>query len=136
MKLIYRGVSYNNELTNLEAIEGEVGGKYRGNQWHYHYPRHIPNLQPKLVRKYRSVAYGEVEPNQYDWLCQCAERNRAIPTYFANQKQPIVSDRANSIHLENIRCNLERRLKAAEASGNTTLVDLLKDESKQLQLSF
>jgi Domain of unknown function (DUF4278) len=124
MKLTYRGVSYNGELSNLEAIEGEVGGKYRGNQWHYHYPKHIPNLQPKLVRKYRGVAYGEVDPNQCD---------RPIASYFANQKQTIVSDRANSIHLENIKRNLERRLKAAEASGDRDLVDLLKDESKQLQ---
>lgn len=127
MKLTYRGVSYNSELTNLEAIEGGVGGKYRGNQWHYHYPRHIPNLQPKLIRKYRGVAYGEVDPNQCD---------RAMPIYFANQKQPVVCERANSIHLENIKRNLELRLKAAEASGDSALVDLLKDESKQLQLSF
>jgi hypothetical protein len=129
MKLKYRGVSYNNEPNNtLETIEGEVGGKYMGNQWRYHYPRHIPNLQPKLARKYRGVAYGEVANNS---------RDRAIPTYLAsNGKQPIVSEEATSVHLENIRRNLERRLKAAEANGDRALVDLLKDESKQLQLRF
>lgn len=39
-------------------------------------------------------------------------------------------------HLENIRTNLERRLKVAKSQGNKRLVGILQDEYKQLSASF
>jgi Domain of unknown function (DUF4278) len=120
MKLTYRGVTYDRTSDSLETIEGEIGGKYMGGDWNYRYPRHMTNLQPKLPRKYRGVAYGapSVVYNSED---------RAINPYLVKpQVQP------SDIHLENIRQNLERRLQAAEASGNRSLIGLLEEESRQL----
>jgi hypothetical protein len=129
MKLTYRGATYDRQSDNLEMVEGEIGGKYRGGDWHYHYPRHILNLQPKVARKYRGVAYGEPS------VVNNAE-NRGINPYLAKpQVKPSLSREASDIHLENIRQNLERRLKAAEANGDRSLIDLLEEESRQLLMS-
>jgi Domain of unknown function (DUF4278) len=126
MRLTYRGVTYDRQPDSLEMVEGETGGKYRGSDWHYHYPRHILNLQPKVARKYRGVAYGtpSVAYNSED---------KGINPYLAKpQVKTSLSREATNIHLENIRQNLERRLKAAEASGDRSLIDLLEEESRQL----
>jgi hypothetical protein len=128
MKLTYRGVTYDRQSEEIEMNEGEVGGKYRGNQWKYHYPRHIPTLQPKLAKKYRGIAYDEQKGS-------CDTGEYAIASYLNSpQRRKVINSEAANIHLENMRQNLERRIKAAEASGNLTLMDLLKDESRQLEL--
>ncbi|PLZ30745.1 hypothetical protein CBP27_22845, partial [Fischerella thermalis WC542] len=46
MKLTYRGVDYESNPLAVEMTPGEMGGKYRGQQWRRHYPRHIPIPQP------------------------------------------------------------------------------------------
>ena len=42
MKLTYRGANYEYDIPTVDMIEGEVAGKYRGQNWNYRYPRHIP----------------------------------------------------------------------------------------------
>jgi hypothetical protein len=107
--------------------EGEVGGKYRGQDWKYHYPRHIPQLQPKLYRQYRGVAYSS-HPSQ--------TRETATITCHVSRNEPsvIVSDEVSQVHLETIRRRLERRLEIALAKGDVELVHLLKQESLALKL--
>ena len=129
MGLTYRGVTYDRQTDSLEMVEGEIGGKYMGGDWNYRYPRHIPNLQPKSARKYRGVAYGAPS-------VVYSSEDRGINPYLAKpQVQQSLSQEASNIHLENIRQNLERRLKAAEASGDRSLIDLLREESRQLLIS-
>ena len=64
------------------------------------------------------------------------------PTDFIVKSEQIVFVRESyqtqaiaKIHLDNIRRNLERRLQVAKRSGNNDLVDLLKNECKQIDVS-
>ncbi|TAE54486.1 MAG: DUF4278 domain-containing protein [Oscillatoriales cyanobacterium] len=41
MKLTYRGANYEYDIPTVDMIEGEVAGKYRGQDWNYRYPRHL-----------------------------------------------------------------------------------------------
>jgi hypothetical protein len=52
-------------------------------------------------------------------------------------KPPVVvqEETLSSIHLNNIRRRLERRLQIAQENGDETLVNLLKKESQDLALN-
>lgn len=137
MKLSYRGVSYDNEPLNLEMKEGDISGKYRGQDWKYHYPRHIPQLQPKLYRQYRGVAYSTpaISSKGYPVSTQLEPQNQAYPVPL---KKPckVVTNQLTKIHWENMRRNLERRLQIAKANGDAKLVNLLELESQELALKI
>ncbi|MFM7478658.1 MAG: DUF4278 domain-containing protein, partial [Microcystis aeruginosa] len=47
MMLAYRGVKYEKDSLPLEMKTGDIGGKYRGQDWNHHYPRHMLQLEPK-----------------------------------------------------------------------------------------
>lgn len=129
MKLSYRGVPYEPDSLALEINEGEIGGKYRGQNWKYHYPRHIPQLQPKLYRQYRGVAYSSRPNFETESTALTCRIPRTQPTV-------IVSNEVSQVHLETIRCRLERRLEIALANGDARLVHLLKQESQDLKLNI
>ena len=130
MKLSYRGISYNSEPSFLITSEGEIGGKYRGSDWRYRYPSHIPQQQPNLERKYRGVPYGSRPIANTE--VQSVSDSCPIPMGIAYK---ITVSEATQTHLENIRRHLERRLQVAEAGGNEELVRLLKAEEQQLALN-
>lgn len=119
MKLGYRGVAYEYEPPTIDMVEGEVGGKYRGQPWRCSYPRHIPVPQPALDLKYRGVAYSSYPKAPAGAIAQ-----------LGNPRQ--VSPELLDTHLENIRRRLEHRLQVAKTSGDEKLVRMLEAESKQL----
>jgi hypothetical protein len=135
MRLSYRGINYEKELPILEMNDGEIGGKYRGQEWQERYPRHIPQLQPKLYRQYRGVAYstrpiaraGEVFVPQWN----TTQDSCSVPI---QKPAKIVVNEISKTHLENIRQNLERRLQVAKANSDKNLIDLLEQEFQQLVL--
>jgi hypothetical protein len=47
---------------------------------------------------------------------------------------PIIENQISQVHLDNMRRNLERRLKVAQANGDEDLVKLLQKESEQLAM--
>ncbi|MGK7915449.1 MAG: DUF4278 domain-containing protein [Prochloraceae cyanobacterium] len=109
MKLSYRGVSYENSQSILEVTEGEIGGKWRGQNWKYRYPRHIPQLQPKLYRQYRGVAYS---------ICSQEE-----VTCVNVLKKPykVVANEEKNLNWGNIRRQLERLFKTTKKSEDENL---------------
>ncbi|MDB9312057.1 DUF4278 domain-containing protein [Spirulina sp. CS-785/01] len=136
MELSYRGVRYNREPLSLEVSEGELlTGKYRGQQYHRQFPRHIPVLKEKPTLKYRGVAYKSCPIIQTEATLQT---QLAAITASANKVQSksrsSVVPTATSTHLDNLRQNLERRLQVAKERGDEQLVRLLEEESKQLAL--
>ena len=136
MKCSYRGVTYESKPTILETMEGEVGGKYRGQDWRYNYPRHIPQLQPKVYMQYRGVAYSTLSlPITEGNSKQEKAQTNACKASIRKPLEFIIED-ATKIHLNNIRRNLEHRLQIAKANGDESLVNLLKNESKQLALNI
>ncbi|MEG4347552.1 DUF4278 domain-containing protein [Microcoleus sp. A003_D6] len=117
MKLTYRGSNYEYDIPTVDMIEGEVAGKYRGQNWNYRYPRHIPN--PK---KYGCTNYTKKRD------AEAGDRDVAAA---AVKSYPTVVEVAQ-VHQANI-CNiLDRRQQAAKANGDERLLRLLEIESRQM----
>jgi hypothetical protein len=135
MKLSYRGVNYDKELPILEMNEKEIGGKYRGQDWNYRYPRHIPQLRSKWYRQYRGVAYSTMplsrEGEAYIPQWSRTESYCSVAAYLP---QTVSESEISKTHLENMRRNLERRLQIAKENGDRRLIELLTKESQQLAL--
>ncbi|MEG4170776.1 MULTISPECIES: DUF4278 domain-containing protein [unclassified Microcoleus] len=121
MKLTYRGSNYEYDIPTVDMVEGEVAGKYRGQNWNYRYPRHIPN--PK---KYGGPNYTKKRDAQAgDGNVAAANAPGAVKSY------PTVMEVAQ-VHRANL-CNiLDRRKQAAKAKGDETLLRLLEIESRQM----
>ncbi|MDP8933192.1 MAG: DUF4278 domain-containing protein [Cyanobacteriota bacterium] len=121
MKLTYRGANYEYDIPTVDMIEGEVAGKYRGQNWNYRYPRHIPN--PK---KYGGTNYTKKRDAQAgDRDVAAARASAAVDSY------PTVMEVAQ-VHRANI-CNiLDRRQQAAKAKGDERLLRLLEIEWQQM----
>ena len=119
MKLSYRGAAYEYEPPTIDMVEGEVGGKYRGQPWRCSYPRHIPVPQPALDLKYRGVAYSTYPKAQESAIAKISNSRKVCPELAET-------------HLANIRRRLEHRLQVAKDSGDQKLIRMLEAESKQL----
>ncbi|MEG3932915.1 MULTISPECIES: DUF4278 domain-containing protein [unclassified Microcoleus] len=121
MKLTYRGSNYEYDIPTVDMVEGEVAGKYRGQNWNYRYPRHIPN--PK---KYGGPHYTKKRDAQAgDGNVAAANAPGAVKSY------PTVMEVAQ-VHRANL-CNiLDRRKEAAKAKGDETLLRLLEIESRHM----
>ncbi|WP_315784642.1 DUF4278 domain-containing protein [Fischerella sp. JS2] len=130
MKLTYRGVDYESNPLVVELIPGEMGGKYRGQQWRRHYPRHIRVPQPVAELKYRGVPYYVGDPLDVEAM-KLRRQPKAIATEKTGQKSG--QDLANA-HLNHIRRNLEHRLQVAREKGDQTLIRLLEDEARQMMV--
>ncbi|MEG3436611.1 DUF4278 domain-containing protein [Pannus brasiliensis CCIBt3594] len=130
MRMTYRGVTYERDSTPLEMLEGENAGKYRGNDWKYRYPRHIPQLEPKIYRQYRGVSYS-TRPVVAGEGVEVPKLACPLP---ATRPVSIEREWLSTVHLDNIRRRLERRLQIAQENGDENLVELLKKESRDLAL--
>jgi hypothetical protein len=112
-------------------------GKYRGQAWSYHYPRHIPHIQAKPYLQYRGVAYSTsalpITTPQDHGVDKLTTPMCAIPL---PKTKKIVQHDVSQIHLENMRRNLEYRLQVAQERGDHYLVNLLHQECQQLALQF
>ncbi|MEG4574018.1 DUF4278 domain-containing protein [Microcoleus sp. N3A4] len=121
MKLTYRGVNYEYDIPTVDMIEGEVAGKYRGQNWNYRYPRHIPVSQKSGGTNYTTKRDS-----------QAGDRDTAAAsTAAAVESYPTVVEVAQ-VHRANI-CNiLDRRTQAAKANGDERLLRLLEIEWRQM----
>ncbi|AFZ42622.1 hypothetical protein PCC7418_0388 [Halothece sp. PCC 7418] len=138
MRLTYRGINYETETMPLETTEGEVVGTYRGQPWRDHYPRHIPELEPKLWLQYRGVNYSKrpvvQSSHRSDLPIPAVTPHSELPSprHFTTQNEE--SEAANA-HLESIRRNLERRISVAREQGNEHLLSMLEQEYRDLAIS-
>ena len=121
MNLTYRGANYEYDIPTVDMIEGEVAGKYRGQNWNYRYPRHlgVPN-------KHGGTNYTTKRDSQAgDRDVAAASAPVAVESY------PTVVEVAQ-VHRANI-CNiLDRRQQAAKAKGDERLLRLLELEWQQM----
>lgn len=137
MKLTYRGASYDYEPPTIDMMEGELGGKYRGQPWRVSYPRHIPVPQSAVELKYRAVSYntGDVE-NAGIPAPAAPATNVPIWAVSPRSASHTVVSEVSQIHRANICQNLERRIEAAKARGDKQLLQMLEQESQQLTCSL
>lgn len=119
MQLTYRGVKYEPYPTALELTEGEIGAKYRGENWRHHYPRHIPVPQLVVELKYRGVAY-----------CSGNSIDDDVEASLPSSRPEVIA--LTKTHLANIRQNLAHRLQVARARGDRQLIRLLEAEAEQI----
>jgi Domain of unknown function (DUF4278) len=121
MQLSYRGDIYEHNPAAMDMVEGEIGGKYRGQSWTVRYPRHIPVPQPILDLKYRGVNYRTGEGTT-------AKSPIAVSAIATT---PSACDSLSEIHLASIRRRLEHRLRVAKDQNNLSLIEMLEAECKQ-----
>jgi hypothetical protein len=126
MKLSYRGTPYLDESPTLDMIDGDIGGKYRGQAWTVRQPRHIPMPPPTPDLKYRGVTYN---------TNSVATVTAPPPTPASPYRHNMRSEVAQT-HRAHIYQLLEKRMQAAQARGDAELLKLLENESKQLASSL
>ncbi len=134
MKLTYRTISYEQNQPQVDIVESELGGKYRGNAWQVHYPRHIPVPVTNPHLKYRGVAYSPedvrtVEKTGVMTVSPETQPQTLTPTFVAS---PNNTDNIKAVHTTNICRILERRRQVAKARGDERLLKLLELEAQQL----
>ena len=132
MKFCYRGISYEKDQLPVMSTEGEIDGKYRGQNCKYRYPRHVAQSHSPVNRQYRGINYntptssGDFSASLTGQFCHLS----------AKKPHKVTVSQISEAHLENLRRNLERRLQAAQAKGDDNLVQLLQTESQQLALKI
>ncbi|HLO52197.1 MAG TPA: DUF4278 domain-containing protein [Kamptonema sp.] len=132
MKLTYRGANYEYDIPTVDIVEGEVGGKYRGQNWNYRYPRHIPVPHQAYDLKYRGVEYSTKRTQEPEVVVAqtVVEPARAIAPSPATPCK--VLPEIAKIHRANL-CNiLDRRVQVAKARGDEKLLRLLENEAIQM----
>ncbi len=127
MKLTYRGANYEYDIPTVDMKEGEVAGKYRGQNWNYRYPRHIPVPQNPHDLQYRGVHYrSDRQSAKINGDVETVDTARATVTSSAKVEE------VATVHRMNI-CNiLDRRKQVARAKGDVKLMHLLEIEWQQM----
>ena len=123
MKFSYRGIAYEKELPVIEMEAGNYGGKYRGQSWHYRYPRHInqPSSGINRLSQAKNVLLSSTAQASSD------RSSCAVPILVSLKNGGTGLSEA---HLNNIRRNLERRLEVAKLKGDRALINMLKQGVK------
>jgi hypothetical protein len=125
MKLTYRGANYEYDIPTVDMEEGDVAGKYRGQNWNYRYPRHMK--VPKHVQdlQYRGVLECDRKSLKIDR--DVTPRLDSAGAAVAQKVEEVAT-----VHRVNI-CNiLDRRKQVARAKGDVKLMCLLELESKEM----
>ncbi|MBE9119593.1 DUF4278 domain-containing protein [Tychonema sp. LEGE 07199] len=120
MQLTYRGANYEYDISTVDMIEGQAAGKYRGQDWNYRYPRHIPVPQK----------YGGANSNTKQEV-QALRDVAAASAIAAVQSSPTVAEVAQ-VQRRHICSILDRRQQVAKAKGDERLMRLLEIEWKQM----
>jgi len=129
MNMSYRGNTYlQSETSLMEVKEGDIMGKYRGSEWRYKLPNHIPQLQPKVYLQYRGVAYSSCANAQQPYFIPQQEVNSDITPVMSKATKKNLEQ----VHIANMRRNLERRMEIAQINENYKLLAMLKKESDDL----
>jgi hypothetical protein len=143
MRLFYRNASYDYEPVPVNMAETSLNGRYRGQNFQFQYPKHIPVPQPVLNLKYRGVAY-QTTPDGSTTTIKPAVKPvvRAVAparvtadvmsgqlhSAFFNH-QAMMGEVAN-VHRQNIQRRLQHRLEVAKAKGDVTLISQLEQEMR------
>ncbi|ERN42405.1 hypothetical protein KR51_00009280 [Rubidibacter lacunae KORDI 51-2] len=124
MKLTYRGIETDWQPLEIDIQLGDTGGKYRAQNWHYRYLRHVPEQRSRSQRTYRGATCNPSTTLQ-----------AAHPATPLDEQQPL-HETTSSFVRTSVQGNLERRLIVARSKGDERLVQPLPlgDECRQLSL--
>lgn len=132
MTLTYRGANYEYDIPAVDFVEGEVGGKYRGQNWNYRYPKHIPVPHQAYDLKYRGVEYSATRsPKAEAVVVKAVAKSPSAIAPSPAIPCTAVAEFAK-VHRTNL-CNiLDRRVQVAKARGDERLLRLLENEAVQM----
>jgi hypothetical protein len=134
MRLFYRGVGYDYEPVSIDKVETGQVSHYRGQSYVVPYPHHIPACQPLVELTYRGVTYRTTATGTNETLKSPATpRVEPVTNSTARLRQAIVGrqvimSEVTKTHRQNIQRLLQRRLDAARAKGDETLIHQLEQE--------
>ncbi|MGL5081515.1 MAG: DUF4278 domain-containing protein [Microcoleaceae cyanobacterium] len=137
MDFTYRGIGYRTQFSPVDFVEGELGGKYRGQEWNIHYPRHIPVPQPYSTLKYRGINYKtSALSNNVVALnlptTQLPGSAKSISAGLVKAGVVEAQDDFAQVHRANVCRLLEHRQQVAQAKGDQKLLKALEREAQQL----
>lgn len=132
MQLDDRAINYQSHPPHLELNQAEIGDIYCGT-WRQKYPRHIRATQPRIDLKNRQDASCTGEPIDIEvpptHATAVSEDNQ--PALNQSSRQQDLAQ-LRTVHLNNIRRNLEHRLRVATEKGDSDLIRLLSAELEQI----
>jgi hypothetical protein len=130
MRLHYRGNGYDYEPVELNTVESKMNGRYRWQGFNFSYPRHVPVSQVGYSLTYRGVDYPTEEARELAPACfrqyPAATASLSARNNFS-ARQTLIRE-VEQMHLQNIQDRLVRRIEAAQARGDSSLVQQLEAE--------
>jgi len=128
----YRGIASDWSPLAIDITPAEIGGKYRGQNWHYRYLRHVPELRSRPARTYRGVTYRPVATVQP--VLPTATAPALPPAVLLPDESRCPLATAQEAFRQSLRQRLEHRLAVARAAGNERLIGQLEREFRELTL--
>ncbi len=125
----YKVMSNQLKVSNLEISEAQIMGGSKFNR--IKYPCHI---NQRVSQNHRD--YGAIFRSNFSNPKTCSishEKSEANALHILGYQ--LQDETAKKAHLENLKRDLERRLKTAKAEGNSYLINLLQQESQELEFS-
>ncbi|MGL5060144.1 MAG: DUF4278 domain-containing protein [Microcoleus sp.] len=127
MKLSYRGANYEYDIPTVDMREGNIAGKYRGQNWNYRYPRHMTAPGEGSGTTYRSAQHTRNRNLKTNEIAAARGNTSAGDITLKSAAIEVAQ-----VHRANI-CNiLDRRKQIAAANGDESLLRLLEKEWKQM----
>ena len=114
---------------NLEISEAQILNSHKSTR--ITYPRHINQRVSFNHRSYGAIFHSNMAIPK---TCSISNLNSTKNALGILQYQ-LQDETAKKAHLENLKLNLERRLKTAKAEGNSYLINLLQQESQELEFN-
>lgn len=115
-------------------VESTMVGLYRGQQFQFSTPRHVPMPQPALMLNYWGVPYRLTETGTMEAVAIArTSRSTGSTPLHAYMKTPkeLASEIAKVHHL-NLERRLQHRLEVAQAKGDQNLILQLEKEMQHL----
>ena len=112
----------------IEITESEITNRHGRQSWKPNVPRHLCSQESQFHRSPGAIFHdGLAKPKTCHISCNNSEALNIL-------KYQLVDQQVKKAHLENVRHNLNRRLQKAKAKGDQKLINLLNQESQQLDL--
>ena len=111
----------------IEIAESEITSHNRRQTWKPNYPKHLRSRESQCHRSPGVIFHdGLAKPKTCHISCNQSEAWNILKYQLKDQQ-------VQKAHLENVRRNLDRRLQKAKARGDQKLINLLNQESLQLE---
>ncbi len=128
MKISCCSLNHQYSPPTIELTESEITSHRRRQTWEMTYPRHLHSRKSQFHRSPGAIFHDRLAKPK---TCHISCNNSEV---FNILKYQLKDQQVKKAHLDNVRRNLDRRLQKAKAKGDQKLIDLLNQESQQLEL--